>query len=60
MTQNARSIAKLAWLFGAPSLVLHAVANVAGEPIEESNIEIASKNMGEFLVEYIGNLPKTV
>ncbi len=53
-------VAKLAWLFGTPSLVFHAVANVAGEPILESNTDIASKNMGELVVGFIMTLPKTI
>jgi adenosylhomocysteine nucleosidase len=53
-------VTKLAWIFSTPSLVFHAIANVAGEPIENSNTEMASKNMGELVVKFIGNLPKTV
>jgi nucleoside phosphorylase len=53
-------VAKLAWLFGTPSLVFHAVANVAGEPILDANTEMASKNMSELVVKLISDLPKTV
>ena len=59
-TYIALSFFCVSWLFGTPSLVFHAVANVAGEPILDTNTEIASKNMGELVVKFIGDLPKTV
>ena len=50
-------VTKLGWIFNTPTLVLHSIANIAGEEIIDSNTELAADNTGKYLVNIIKRLP---
>jgi len=50
-------VTKLGWLFQTPSLVFHCIANIAGQPIKDSDTALASNNMNQLVVKFIGDLP---
>ena len=57
VSMDGVAVTKLAWLFDTPCLVLHTIANVAGEPINEVNTQIAADNMGKVVIDLIRKLP---
>lgn len=58
VSMDGVAVTKLAWLFNTPSLVLHSIANIAGQPIDETNTTIAANNMGEVVVNLLERLPQ--
>ena len=58
VSMDGVAVTKLAWLFNTPSIVLHSIANVAGEPINDDHTKIAADNMGIVVVELLGKLSK--
>ena len=58
VSMDGVAVSKLGWLFNTPSLVFHAVANIAGEPIDDTNTETAAINMGKMVIDLLDKLPK--
>lgn len=57
IAMDGAPVAKLGWLFQTPVLVFHCIANVAGQPIKDSDTALASNNMNQLVVKFIGDLP---
>jgi adenosylhomocysteine nucleosidase len=57
VSMDGAPVAKLGWIFNTPCLVIHSIANIAGQEITDQGTILAANNTAKFVLKLISVLP---